>query len=199
MGQSICQRSSRVIIKGFKPKLQTLDNEASATLKNYVTVNDILTNWCRLTVIDATPLNASFKEQFVPGLSSVDPYFQMHLWDILLPQAEITSWAGGLPQNSFCSARMQNHRTRKARQAESLGSSRSAWILTWSHHASLPVSKCIHLDNSQRPHRRYSRIISPQLSNATVIVHRPVTDGSRRHDRRLPKSSSRSSLRQHRG
>jgi hypothetical protein len=28
-------------IKGFKPKLQTLDNEASADLKNYFTINDI--------------------------------------------------------------------------------------------------------------------------------------------------------------
>jgi hypothetical protein len=28
-------------VKGFKPKLQTLDNEASAALKNYFTINDI--------------------------------------------------------------------------------------------------------------------------------------------------------------
>jgi hypothetical protein len=28
-------------LKGFKPKLQTLDNEASAALKNFFTVNDI--------------------------------------------------------------------------------------------------------------------------------------------------------------
>jgi hypothetical protein len=28
-------------VKGFKPKLQTLDNEASAALKNLFTVNDI--------------------------------------------------------------------------------------------------------------------------------------------------------------
>jgi hypothetical protein len=28
-------------VKGFKPKLQTLDNEASAALKNFFTVNDI--------------------------------------------------------------------------------------------------------------------------------------------------------------
>jgi hypothetical protein len=27
--------------KGFKPRLQTLDNEASAALKNFFTVNDI--------------------------------------------------------------------------------------------------------------------------------------------------------------
>jgi hypothetical protein len=30
-----------ITIKGFKPKLQTLDNEASAALKNYFTINDI--------------------------------------------------------------------------------------------------------------------------------------------------------------
>jgi hypothetical protein len=33
----------------------------------------------------------TFKEHFVAGLSSVDPSFPMHLWDRLLPQAEITS------------------------------------------------------------------------------------------------------------
>jgi hypothetical protein len=32
----------------------------------------------------------TFKEHFVAGLSSVDPDFPMHLWDFLLPQAEIT-------------------------------------------------------------------------------------------------------------
>jgi hypothetical protein len=32
----------------------------------------------------------TFKEQFVAGLSSVDPSFPMHLWDRLLPHAEIT-------------------------------------------------------------------------------------------------------------
>jgi hypothetical protein len=32
----------------------------------------------------------TFKEHFVAGLYSVDPSFPMHLWDRLLPQAEIT-------------------------------------------------------------------------------------------------------------
>jgi hypothetical protein len=111
----------------------------------------------------------------------------------------ILSWACGLQQDSLCSARIQNHRTRESRKAANLGSSRAARILTWSHHASLPVSKYIHLDNGQRTHRGYSRILSPQLSNATVIIHRPVTNGSQRHDRRLPESSSRRPLRQRRG
>jgi hypothetical protein len=32
----------------------------------------------------------NFKEHFVAGLSSIDPTFPLHLWDRLLPQAEIT-------------------------------------------------------------------------------------------------------------
>jgi hypothetical protein len=31
--------------KGFKPKLQTMHNEASAALKKYVTEKEIITNW----------------------------------------------------------------------------------------------------------------------------------------------------------
>jgi hypothetical protein len=94
---------------------------------------------------------------------------------------------------------MQHHCTRETRKAANLVSSRAARILTWSHHASLTVSKCIHLNNGQRPHRGYSQIISPQLSNATVIVHRPITNGSKRHDGCLTKSSSGSPICQRRG
>jgi hypothetical protein len=80
-------------VKGFKPKLQTLDNEASTALKNYFTVNNIA---YQLVRPHCHRLNAAeraistFKEHFVAGLSSVDPSFPMHLWDRLLPQAEIT-------------------------------------------------------------------------------------------------------------
>jgi hypothetical protein len=79
--------------KGFKPKLQTLDNEASAALKNFFTVNDIA---YQLVPSHCHRRNASqrairtFKEHFVAGLSSVDPSFPLHLRDRLLPQAEIT-------------------------------------------------------------------------------------------------------------
>jgi hypothetical protein len=79
-------------VKGFKPKLQTLDNEASTALKNFFTVNDIA---YQLVPPHCHRRNAAerairtFKEHFVAGLSSVDPSFPMHLWDRLLPQAEI--------------------------------------------------------------------------------------------------------------
>jgi hypothetical protein len=80
-------------VKGFKPKLQTLDNEASTALKNFFTVNNIA---YQLIPPHCHRRNAAerairtFKEHFVAGLSSVYPSFPMHLWDRLLPQAEIT-------------------------------------------------------------------------------------------------------------
>jgi hypothetical protein len=80
-------------VKGFKPKLQTLNNEASAALKTFFTVNDIA---YQLVPPHCHRRNAAerairtFKEHFVAGLSSVDPVFPLHLWDRLLPQVEIT-------------------------------------------------------------------------------------------------------------
>jgi hypothetical protein len=77
-------------VKGFKPKLQTLDNEASAALKNFFTVNDIAYQFvpphCHQRNAAERAIG-TFKEHFVTGLSSVDPAFPMHLWDKLLPQA----------------------------------------------------------------------------------------------------------------
>jgi hypothetical protein len=80
-------------VKGFKPKLQALDNEASAALKNFFTINDIayqlVPHHCHRRNAAERAIR-TFKEHFVAGLSSVDPSFPMHLWDRLLPQAEIT-------------------------------------------------------------------------------------------------------------
>jgi hypothetical protein len=79
-------------VKGFKPKLQTLDNEASAALKNFFTANDIA---YQLVPPQCHRRNATerairtLKEHFVAGHSSVAPSFPMHLCDRLLPQAEI--------------------------------------------------------------------------------------------------------------
>jgi hypothetical protein len=80
-------------VKGFKPKLQTLDNEASAALKNFITANDVdyqlVPPHCHRRN-GAERAIRTFKEHFVTGLSSEDPTFPLHLWDRLLPQAEIT-------------------------------------------------------------------------------------------------------------
>jgi hypothetical protein len=58
-------------VKGFKPKLQTLDNEASTALKNFFTINDIA---YQLVPPHCHRCNAAerairtFKEHFVAGL-----------------------------------------------------------------------------------------------------------------------------------
>jgi hypothetical protein len=76
--------------RGFKPKLQTLDNEASATLKIFLTENEVeyqlVPPHChRHNAAERAIRN--FKKHFVAGLASVDPDFPLHLWDHLLPQA----------------------------------------------------------------------------------------------------------------
>jgi hypothetical protein len=79
--------------RGFKPKLQTLDNEASAALKNFFTTHDVE---YQLVPPHCHRCNAAereihtFNEHFVAGLASVDPYLPLHLCDRLLPQAEMT-------------------------------------------------------------------------------------------------------------
>jgi hypothetical protein len=75
-------------VKDFKPKLQTLDNEASAALKNFFTSNDVdyqlVPPHCHRRNAAERDIR-TFKENFVAGLSSVDPTFPLHLWDRLLP------------------------------------------------------------------------------------------------------------------
>jgi hypothetical protein len=79
--------------KGFKPKLQTMDNEASAALNKYFTEKEM--NY-QLVPPHCHIINASeraiitFKEHFKSGLATVDTDFPVHLWDRLLTQAEIT-------------------------------------------------------------------------------------------------------------
>jgi hypothetical protein len=79
-------------VKGFRPKLQTMDNEASAALINYFTEKEM--NY-QLVPPHCHRANAAerdirtFKENFKAGLATVDPYFPAQLWDRIFPQAEI--------------------------------------------------------------------------------------------------------------
>jgi hypothetical protein len=102
--------NQELTVKGVKPKLQTLDNEASTALKNFFTVNNIayqlVPHHCHRRNAAERAIR-TFKEHFVAGLSSVDPSFPMHLWDRLLPQAEITLnllWTSHLHQQLSAAA-----------------------------------------------------------------------------------------------
>jgi hypothetical protein len=153
--------------KGFKPKLQTLDNEASAALKHFFTTNDVD---YQLVPPHCHHRNAAerairtFKEHFVAGLSSADPTFPIafvgqaftpggnqleYLADLetapTVVRSGSLSWPRGLQQDLFCTARMQNHFTRETRKMTNLGIPQKTWILLGPSNASLLVSKCLHL------------------------------------------------------
>jgi hypothetical protein len=79
--------------KGFKPKLQTMENEASAALKKYFTEKEmnyqLVPPHCHRTNAAEIAIR-TFKEHFKAGIATVDPDFSAHFWERLLPQAEIT-------------------------------------------------------------------------------------------------------------
>jgi hypothetical protein len=78
---------------GFKPKLQTMDNESLAALKSYFTENvmtyQLVPPHCNRCNADELSTR-TFKEQLVADMSSVDPDFPMRICDRLLHQSQIT-------------------------------------------------------------------------------------------------------------
>jgi hypothetical protein len=90
MGQAYDHIHQELTSKGFKPKLQTLDNEASAALTTFslpmTWISTCAPPHCHHQNAAERAIR-TFKEHFVEVLSSVDPNFTLHLWDRLLPQA----------------------------------------------------------------------------------------------------------------
>jgi hypothetical protein len=81
------------VARGLKPKLMTLDNEASKLLNTYLHQQDItfqLVPPYSHRRNSAERAIRSFKDHLIAGLCSTDKSFPMHLWDRLLPQAVIT-------------------------------------------------------------------------------------------------------------
>ena len=84
---------ARLVAAGLRPQLQRLDNECSDALKAFLTDEAIK---YQLVPPKLHRRNAAerairtFKNHFVAGLCSVDKNFPLHLWDKLLPQAELT-------------------------------------------------------------------------------------------------------------
>jgi hypothetical protein len=80
-------------VKGFKPKLQTLNSEAFTALKHFFTINyiayQLVPPHCHSRNVAERDIR-TFKEHFAAGVSSVAPAFPLHLCNRLLPKAEIT-------------------------------------------------------------------------------------------------------------
>ena len=79
--------------RGHRPKLHTLDNEASSLLKDFLDSESVK---YQLTPIGSHRTNRAerairtFKNHLIAILCGTDPSFPLQLWDLLLPQALIT-------------------------------------------------------------------------------------------------------------
>eukprot|EP00956_Cyclotella_meneghiniana_P042186 scaffold248388_cov50-Cyclotella_meneghiniana.AAC.4 len=77
--------------KGFKPKFNVLDNEASSAITDFLRDNDV--KW-QFVPPNEHRVNAAeraiqtFKNHFIADLCSTDRNFPFQLWDKLLPQAQ---------------------------------------------------------------------------------------------------------------
>ena len=82
-----------LIAAGLRPRLQRLDNECSAILKQHMRDEQV---GFQLVPPGVHRRNAAerairtFKNHFIAGLCSTDTSFPLHLWDRLLPQALLT-------------------------------------------------------------------------------------------------------------
>jgi hypothetical protein len=82
-----------LIIRGLRPSLQCLDNEASLALRNYLTKQRIDYQLAPPHIHrqkNAERAIQTFKNHSIAGPCSVDSNFPLKLWDKLLPQATIT-------------------------------------------------------------------------------------------------------------
>ncbi len=79
--------------KGFKPKLNVMDNQATKYIKKFLTKNN-----CKLQVVEphnhwvnaAKHAIQTFKAAFIAALATTDSNFPLQLWDRLTPQVQDT-------------------------------------------------------------------------------------------------------------
>jgi hypothetical protein len=77
--------------KGFKPKLNVMDNQATKHIKKILTKNE-----CKVQLVepDNHRVNAAehaiqtFKDAFIAALPTTDSKFPLQLWDRLMPQVQ---------------------------------------------------------------------------------------------------------------
>ena len=84
---------ARLVTAGLRPQLQRLDNECSSALKTFLRAEAVDFQLVPPRVHRRNAAERAirtFKNHFIAGLCSVDKNFPLHLWDKLLPQAELT-------------------------------------------------------------------------------------------------------------
>jgi hypothetical protein len=82
-----------LVFRGLRPQLQRLNNEASASLRNFLTTKNVDFQLAPPHLHRRNAAERSirtFKNHFVAILCGADPNFPIHLWDPLIPQVILT-------------------------------------------------------------------------------------------------------------
>ena len=82
-----------LVTRGLRPRLHTLDNEASTILKEFLTAENVEYQLVPPHIHrrnSAERAIQTFKNHFIAGLASTDPNFPLSNWCRLQPQAELT-------------------------------------------------------------------------------------------------------------
>ena len=82
-----------LVARGLRPRLHTLDNEVSTSLKNFLTAEHVEYQLVPPHIHhrnSAERAIQTFKNHFIAGLASTAPNFPLSNWCRLLPQAELT-------------------------------------------------------------------------------------------------------------
>jgi hypothetical protein len=152
---------AQLVAAGLRPKLQRLDNECSEILKLFMVAEEIDYQLVPPRVHRRNAAERAirtFANHFVAGLCSVDKNFPLHLWDKLLPQAEMTlNMLRGSRINPKLSAHAQLHgvfdfnrtpmapprhsrpRPHKAVRTNDVVAARRRWLVYWPRSRILPV------------------------------------------------------------
>ena len=163
-----------LVARGLRPRLHTLDNEASTSLKDFLTAENVEYQLVPRHIHQRNSAERAiqtFKNHFVAELASTDPNFPLSNWCRLLPQAELTL---NLLRPSRLKTRRRLrfhpyttsptghpcHCPRKTNSTSHFGPARCRWMVHWSLHGPLPMLP--HMDPIYpcQMHSGYSPIFS---------------------------------------
>jgi hypothetical protein len=82
-----------LVLKGFKPKMNIMDNQATKHIKAFLTQQQ-----CKLQLLEphnhimkvAERFIQTFKDAFIAALATIDSKILLQLWDKITPQVQDT-------------------------------------------------------------------------------------------------------------
>jgi hypothetical protein len=101
-----CKLNFQSMQKGYKPKLNAMDNQATKHIKQFLTKEECKLQLVKLhnhRVIAAKRAIQTFKDALIAALATTNRNFPLQLWDKLTPQESICSMCcprpASIPQN----------------------------------------------------------------------------------------------------